>query len=124
MTAPSVATQDGAPTARPRWRPPTWAVVVLVLTAAVVLTEVYAQALAPWIRRDDWPYLLPARTPTATDVVAKNLNEGRWLNSAWWFVVGQHGTALSASLTYVTAYVVFVSGLWRLLRPTDRPLHW
>lgn len=123
-TAPPVDTPDGRPTVRERWRPPSWAVIAVVVVAAVVLTEVWAQALAPWIRRDDWPYLLPDNTPTATDVVAKNLNEGRWLNSAWWFVVGQHGTALSASLTYVTAYVVFAVGLWRLLRPVDRTLHW
>src|SRR5829696_8212852 len=117
------ARPDGSPTPL-RWRPPSWLLTAVVTVVALVATDALAQALAPFIRRDDWPYLLPDNTPAATDVVAKNLNEGRWLNSVWWYLVGQHSTALSASLTFPAAYVVFVVGLWRLLRPAGRRLHW
>ena len=124
MTAPTTAPPGAAPTARPGWPPPRWLVVTAVLIVGLVLTDAVSQAVLPFVRRDDWPYLLPAHTPYATDVYAKNLLEGRWLNWLWWMVVGQHGTALTASLTYVTAYAVFVAGLWRVLRPADRALHW
>lgn len=124
MTAPTAVATGTARTARPGWPPPRWLVVTAVLVLALVLTDAVSQAIAPFIRRDDWPYLLPPDTPTAAGVVAKNLNEGRWLNSAWWYVVGQHSTATSASLTYVAAYVVFVAGLWRLLRLRLPRLHW
>ena len=124
MTAPTAAALGSAPTARRRWVPPRWLVVTAVLVLALVLTDAVSQAVAPYIRRDDWPYLLPPDTPTAAGVVAKNLNEGRWLNSSWWYVVGQHSTAASAALTYTAAYVVFVAGLWRLVRLRLPELHW
>ena len=124
MTAPTAVATGTARTARPGWPPPRWLVVTAVLVLALVLTDAVSQAVLPFIRRDDWPYLLPPDTPTVAGVVAKNLEEGRWLNSAWWYVVGQHSTATSASLTYTAAYVVFVAGLWRLLRLRLPRLHW
>ncbi len=124
MTAPTAAATGTARTARPGWLPPRWLVVTAMRVLALVLTDAVSQASAPFIRRDDWPFLLPPHTPFASSVYAKNLSEGRWLNWAWWVGVGQHSTPLTASLTYVTAYVVFVAGLWRVLRPVDRALHW
>ena len=124
MTAPTAAAPGAARTAPPGRRAPRWLVVTAVLVVALVVTDAVSQAVVPFVRRDDWPFLLPPHTPSATDVYAKNLLEGRWLNWAWWLGIGQHSTPLAASLTYVTAYVVFVAGLWRVLRPADRDLHW
>ena len=104
--------------------PPRWLLVGVVLVVALTLSDAVSQAIAPYIRRDDWPYILPPDTPTASGVVAKNLLEGRWLNSAWWYVIGQHSTPVSAAVTYVAAYTVFVVGLWRLVRRRLPPLHW
>ncbi len=108
----------------PRTGPPRWAVVVAVLVVALVVTGVWEQAIAPFIRRDDWPFLLPSHTVGAGSVVSKDLHEGRWLNTLWWKVIGQHSTPLSASLTYVAAYLAFVVGFWRILRLAMPRLHW
>jgi hypothetical protein len=99
-----------------RWSPPWPAVAVGVVALALVVTDGLRQAVTPYLRRDDWPYLLPPHTPGIPDVHAKNLLEGRWLNEAWWHVVGQHSTPTSAALTYAAAYALFVVGLWRVLR--------
>lgn len=124
MTAPPRAPERAAGGSRSGWQPPRALLVVGVVVVALLLTDAVAQALTPYIRRDDWPYLLPQHTAYATDVYAKNLNEGRWLNWVWWLVVGQHGTAVSAALTYVAAYALFVAGFWRLVRRRLPPLHW
>ncbi|GAB3047750.1 hypothetical protein GCM10027053_02090 [Intrasporangium mesophilum] len=108
----------------PRTGPPRWVVVVAVLVIALIVTGVWEQAVAPFIRRDDWPYLLPSHTPGAGSVLSKDLHEGRWLNTLWWKVIGQHSTPLSASLTYVAAYLGFVVGFWRILRLAMPRLHW
>ncbi|MEW1952082.1 hypothetical protein [Terrabacter sp. NPDC080008] len=127
MTAESTA---AAPEALPRARvdrgrqPPRWAVITVVLVLAVLVTDLFAQALWPLLRADDWPYLLPAHTPGTIDNWAKNLREGRWLNYLWWLAIGQHTTTTWASVTHVTAYVLFVAGLWRLLWRDDRRTHW
>src|SRR6476469_5266052 len=89
MTAPTAAATGTARTARPGWLPPRWLVVAAVLVLAVVLTDAVTQAVVPFIRCDDWPLLLPPHTPFATDVYAKNLLEGRWLNWVWWVGIGQ-----------------------------------
>jgi hypothetical protein len=102
MTAPTAAATGTARTARPGWLPPRWLVVAAVLVLAVVLTDAVSQAVVPFIRRDDWPFLLPPHTPFASNVYAKNLSEGRWLNWAWWVGIGQHSAPLTASLTYVS----------------------
>src|SRR4051794_29873378 len=106
------------------WHPPRWVVMAVVLGAALLVGEGALQAVAPFIRNDDWPYLLPVDTPGAIDNYAKNLREGRWLNYLWWLGIGQHTTPFWASLTFVAAYAVFVAGLWRLLWRADHHSHW
>jgi hypothetical protein len=96
-------------------RPPRQLLVTLVIVAASLLTRGFSQAVTPFIRHDDWPYLVPAGTPGVTSVAEHDLYEGRWLNTLWWAVVGQHGTPTSASLTYAVAYGFVVAGMWRVL---------
>ena len=128
MTAESTAAAPeamvGAPDGSRGRQPRRWAVILVVLLLAVVATDTVAQALWPLLRADDWPYLLPADTPGTIDNWAKNLREGRWLNYLWWLAIGQHTTPTWASVTHVTAYVLFVAGLWRLLWRDDRRTHW
>ena len=94
------------------------------LVAALLITTAVTQAVTPFIRHDDWTYLLPAHTEGVPDVLGRNLREGRWLNYAWWFAIGQHSTTLVASLGYTTAYAGFVAGAWRVLRLALPRLHW
>ena len=95
--------------------------VAVAFVAVVVLASgVLAQLVGPFIRRDDWPFLLPAGTPGAADPIAKVEEEGRWVGYAWWLLVGQHGTPTTAVLVFFTGYVLFVVGLWRLFRVTGR----
>jgi hypothetical protein len=94
-----------------------------VVSVALVLTEGLSQAVTPFIRKDDWPFLVPAGTTGVPSASAHELTEGRWLNTVWWHLVGQYGTPTTASLTYVAGYAVLVAGLWRILhragiRPT------
>ncbi|WP_353508552.1 hypothetical protein [Intrasporangium sp.] len=109
-----------APTAtagRTRLRTPTPERRILVLgviAAAFLLTQGVAQAVTPFIRQDDWPFLLPAGTRGVLPTSYYNLSEGRWLNSAWWAVVGQHGTATTAALSYAVGYAALVAGMWRV----------
>jgi hypothetical protein len=44
-----------------------------------------------------------------------NESEGRWLTLAWWAVVGRHGNATTAALTYAVGYAALVAGMWRVL---------
>jgi hypothetical protein len=87
-----------------------------VLAVAVVLfgSGVLGQLLTPFVRRDDWPFLLPGGVPGVADPLDKVREEGRWLSYGWWFVVGQHGTPVTAVVVLFAAYVLFVIGLWRL----------
>ncbi len=101
--------------ARSRWE--RWGPVALFLPLALALSGLWEQTLAPFVRRDDWPYLLPAHTPGAADVLLKVREEGRWLNYAWWWAVGQHSTPMAAALTFGAAYLLLVVGLWRVVRP-------
>ena len=55
-------------------------------------TGVLAQLVSPFVRRDDWPFLLPRHAPGANDPIDKARQEGRWLSYGWWWLVGQHGT--------------------------------
>ncbi|HET8989019.1 MAG TPA: hypothetical protein VFN43_10945, partial [Humibacillus sp.] len=73
---------------------------------------------------DDFTYTVPEGTTGVPNVWRRNLLEGRWLTYAWWLAIGQHGTPLTASLLYVTAYVVLVAGLWRVLHLGLPHLHW
>jgi hypothetical protein len=86
-----------------------------VIAVAVLLTQGAVQALTPFIRQDDWPFLLPADTPGVIPPAYYNLSEGRWLNSVWWAVVGQHGTPTTAAVTYAVGYALLVAGMWRVL---------
>jgi hypothetical protein len=89
--------------------------VPLVLVGCVLLTRAVTQAVTPFIRQDDWAFLLPEGSPGAVPPAYYNLSEGRWLNSAWWWLVGQHGTPTTAALTYAVGYVLLVAGMWRVL---------
>ncbi len=122
----STQTMTTAVPGRRRLRPPTAGpryVVPVVIAVALLVTEGLTQAVTPFIRTDDWPFLVPEHTPGIGSVVAHDLTEGRWLNSLWWHLVGQYGTPTTASLTYIAGYAVLVAGLWRVLhragiRPT------
>ena len=95
---------------------PTHGVVVPLLFVAFVVTTtgVLAQVGSPFVRRDDWPFLLPRHAAGAVDPVDKVRQEGRWLSYGWWWLVGQHGTPVTAVVVLFVAYAVFVVGLWRL----------
>ena len=105
-----------------RRRPGAAAVVAVAVAVAVVVlvTGILAQLAGPYVRRDDWPYLLPADAPGAADPLTKVREEGRWVNYGWWLLVGQHGTPVTAVVVFFTAYALFAVGLWRLLRVTGR----
>src|SRR6476661_6514392 len=92
--------------------------VVAPLTIAVglVLTQGIAQAVTPFIRQDDWAFLHPDHSPGAMSPSYYNIGEGRWRNTGWWWLVGQHGTPTTAALTYAVGYALFVAGAWRVLR--------
>lgn len=90
------------------------------VAAVIVASGMLAQLAAPYVRRDDWPFLLPRGAPGAEDPLAKVREEGRWLSYVWWLLVGQHGTPVTAALAFVAAYVVFTVGLWRLFGESRR----
>ncbi|TQM64991.1 hypothetical protein [Humibacillus xanthopallidus] len=115
MTSASLARTATAVSRRSLPRPPRKVFVAVVVLGACVLTRGFSQAVTPFIRHDDWPYLVPANTPGVTSVAEHDLYEGRWLNTLWWAVIGQHGTPTSASLTYAVAYALVVAGMWRVL---------
>ena len=92
-----------------------WAPFGAAVAASLIASGALQQLATPYIRRDDWPYLLPAGAGGAADPLRKVQEEGRWLNYGWWYLVGQHGTTVTAMVTYLAAYTLFVAGLWRLL---------
>ena len=94
-------------------RAPFW-VPVLAVALGVLASGYVAQVVTPFIRRDDWPYMLPMDIPGGSDVWRKNLTEGRWLNYVWWLVIGQHGTPVMASVLFALSYAFFVVGFVRL----------
>src|SRR6478609_1517464 len=93
---------------------PVVAVALLFVAFVVTTTGVLAQLGSPFVRRDDWPFLLPRHAPGAVDPVDKVRQEGRWLSYGWWWLVGQHGTPVTAVVVLFVAYALFVVGLWRL----------
>ncbi|GGM86345.1 hypothetical protein GCM10009721_08910 [Terrabacter tumescens] len=95
--------------------PPRRYLVPATLAVAFLVTQAVAQAVTPFIRQDDWPFLLPDGTKGVLPPAYYNSSEGRWLNTLWWQVVGQHGTPTTASMTYAVGYLALVAGLWRLL---------
>ncbi|WP_076264144.1 hypothetical protein [Intrasporangium flavum] len=116
-----MTTQTLAPAANPRrtrFPNPRSAgpfLVPAVVAVALLVTEGLSQAVTPFIRKDDWPFLVPAGTTGVPSAVAHDLTEGRWLNTAWWHLVGQYGTPTTAALTYAAGYALLVAGLWRVL---------
>ena len=90
------------------------AVPLVFVAFAVTMTGLPAQLVSPFVRRDDWPFLLPRGTPGANDPVDKVRQEGRWVSYGWWWLIGQHGTPVTAVVVLFVAYAVFVVGLWRL----------
>ncbi|GAA2166783.1 hypothetical protein FHX52_3959 [Humibacillus xanthopallidus] len=114
MTSAAPARTTTAPPTRLPW-PPRALLMPLVILGASLLTRGFSQAVTPFIRHDDWPFLVPADTPGVTSVAEHDLYEGRWLNTLWWAVIGQHGTPTSASLTYAVAYALAGAGMWRVL---------
>jgi hypothetical protein len=114
-TTPRIAPADPRRTRLLAPAPARRALPLLVIAVAFLLTEGVAQAVTPFIRQDDWPFLLPAHTPGVLDTGYYDLSEGRWLNPAWWAVIGQHGTATTAAITYAVGYAALVAGMWRVL---------
>lgn len=110
--APTPAPAVEAPTPLPAHRR---YLVPAVIAVALLVTEHVGQALTPFIRQDDWPFLVPANTPGVTSVAEHDLYEGRWLNHLWWAVIGQHGTPTSAALTYAVGYALAVAAMWRVM---------
>lgn len=102
-------------------RVPGWVVAVLAILVAVVVGGMLTQLLHPFLRHDDWPAVLPQGAPGSTAHVARNRYEGRWLNTAYWFVVGQRAPVPVAMTVFVSAYGAFVVGLVRLLRLRGGP---
>ena len=116
MTTPTLTAVPSA--RRTRLLPPTPRrrhLVPSVLAVVFVVTEGLAQAVTPFIRNDDWPFLLPPNMHGVVPISYWDKSEGRWLNTVWWTFIGQHGTATSAALTYAVAYVLLVAGMWRAL---------
>jgi hypothetical protein len=90
--------------------------VPVVIMFAFLVTQGVVQAVTPFIRQDDWTFLLPDDQPNVAPPRYYNISEGRWLNTGWWWLVGQHGTPTTAALTYALGYAVLVAGMWRVLR--------
>lgn len=95
--------------------PPRRYLVPVTLAVAFLVTQAVAQAVTPFIRQDDWPFLLPDGAKGVLPPAYYNSSEGRWLNTLWWQVVGQHGNPTTAAITYAVGYLALVAGLWRLL---------
>lgn len=89
--------------------------VPMTLAVAFLVTRAVAQAVTPFIRQDDWPFLLPDGTHGVLPPAYYNSSEGRWLNTLWWQLVGQHGNPTSAAITYAVGYLALVAGVWRVL---------
>ncbi|NUS41699.1 MAG: hypothetical protein HOP97_08765 [Terrabacter sp.] len=96
----------------PRYR----LLVPLTIAFAFLVTQGVVQAVTPFIRQDDWTFLLPDDQPNVAPPRYYNISEGRWLNTGWWWLVGQHGTPTTAALTYALGYALLVAGMWRVLR--------
>ena len=60
-----------------------WLPFAVAVTVGLLATGAVSQLLTPYIRRDDWPFLLPLGSPGGVDPFFKVEQEGRWLNIAW-----------------------------------------
>ena len=99
---------------------PEWLVVLGALVLALVVTGRLLQVVHPFIRHDDWAFTLGRREPGSSGQFARNLYEGRWLNTVYWYVVGQRTSIVVASMVFVVSYSAFVWGFVRALAPPSR----
>ena len=90
------------------------------LCLALVVTGAVLQVAHPFIRHDDWPFTLVATSRDHRHSVIRNLYEGRWLNTVYWYVIGQRTSIVVASTVFVVAYSAFVWGFVRALAPPTR----
>ena len=105
---------------RPRRTPPDRLVVLGALCLALVVTGAVLQVAHPFIRHDDWSFTLGRHEPGSTAQLIRNLYEGRWLNTVYWYVIGQRTSIVVASTVFVVAYSAFVWGFVRALAPPTR----
>jgi hypothetical protein len=96
---------------------PPWLAILAALVLATLVTGLVVQVAHPFIRHDDWPFTLGRREPGSSAQYARNLYEGRWLITVYWFVIGQRTSIVVASAVFVTAYAAFVWGFVRALSP-------
>ncbi len=124
MTHTASVTAEPATRERSSWRPrrtlPEWLVVLGALCLALVVTGAVLQVAHPFIRHDDWPFTLGRHEPGSTAQRIRNLYEGRWLNTVYWYVIGQRTSIVVASTVFVVAYSAFVWGFVRALAPPTR----
>ena len=99
---------------------PEWLVVLGALVLALVVTGGLLQVVHPFIRHDDWACTLGRHEPGSSGQFARNLYEGRWLNTVYWYVVGQRTSIVVASMVFVVSYSAFVWGFVRALAPPSR----
>lgn len=109
-------TRPSTPRPAPDRRFPRWVPILAALACGVVLTGLWLQVLHPFIRHDDWPYSLPANAPGTSDLWARNLYEGRWLNYVAWWVAGRRVTPALAAGTFVVLHCLYIWGMVRLFR--------
>src|SRR6478736_2519744 len=94
MTTPTLTAVPSARRTRLLPAPPRRRYLVpTVLAVVFVVTEGLAQAVTPFIRNDDWPFLLPPHLKGVLPISYWDKSEGRWLNTVWWTLIGQHGSA-------------------------------
>jgi hypothetical protein len=124
MTNTASVAAEPATRERPSWSPrrtvPDWLVVLGALCLALVVTGAVLQVAHPFIRHDDWPFTLGRHEPGSAAQFSRNLYEGRWLNTVYWYVIGQRTSIVVASTIFVVAYSAFVWGFVRALAPPTR----
>ncbi|CAN7147756.1 hypothetical protein LJR027_000029 [Terrabacter sp. LjRoot27] len=124
MTDTAHVEVESAVRRRPPWvtrrAVPEWLVVLAALGLALVVTGAVLQVAHPFIRHDDWPFTLARREPGSAAQFSRNLYEGRWLNTVYWYVIGQRTSIVVASTVFVVAYSAFVWGFVRALAPPNR----
>ena len=124
MSNTAHATAEPTVSQRPPWSArrawPEWLVVPGALVLALVVTGAVLQVAHPFIRHDDWAFTLGRHEPGSAAQFSRNLYEGRWLNTVYWYVIGQRTSIVVASTIFVAAYSAFVWGFVRALAPPNR----
>ncbi len=108
------------PSPTPRRPTPEWLVVLGAMGLALVVTGALLQVAHPFIRHDDWLFTLGPGEPGSSGHFSRNLYEGRWLNTVYWYVIGQRTSIVVASAIFVASYSAFVWGFVRALAPPNR----